>query len=297
MRVFLTGASGWIGSAVIGELRVAGHEVVGLARSEASAVRIEASGASAVRGDLGDLDVLRREADRADGVVHCGYLHDFSRMGDAALLDRGAIEAFADVLAWTGKPLVVTSGVGLVRPGHVVTERDRHVLGSGGHPRADNAEIALALAERGVRVSVVRPAPTVHGDGDHGFVPFLIGVARRAGVAGYVGDGTNRWCAVHRFDCASLYKRALEDAPAGSVLHAVAEQGIPTREIAEAIGRGLGLPVRSIEPGDAAAHFEWMAMFWSADIPASSDLTREALGWQPTHPGLIADLEAGHYFA
>ena len=296
MRVFLTGASGWIGSALISELCNAGHDVVGLARSDASAAKVESVGATAIRGDLADLDVLRTQAAQADGVVHCGYLHDFSRMGDAATLDRGAIEAFGEALAGTGKPLVVTSGIGLLRPGRVATERDRHALGSGGHPRADNAELALALADRKVRVSVVRPAPTVHGDGDHGFIPFVIGIARRTGISGYVGDGSNRWSAVHRFDCANLFKRALEDAPAGSVLHAVAEEGIPTREIAETIGRALDVPARSVEPADAHAHFDWMATFWSADIPASSAITQQTLNWQPSRPGLIADLEARHYF-
>jgi nucleoside-diphosphate-sugar epimerase len=295
MRVFVTGASGFIGSAVVRGLIGAGHEVVGLARSEASAAAVESAGASVLRGSVEDLDSLRRGAEQADGVIHAAYIHDFSQMENAAAADRRAIETFGGVLEGSNKPLVFTTGAALAAPGRVATEDDRPDPETAGHPRAVSEQVGLALADRGVRVSVVRPGASVHGEGDHGFVPFLIGVARSKGVSGYIGDGSNRWPVVHRLDTALLYRLALEQAPAGSVLHAVAES-VPTRDIAEVIGRHLDLPVVSIGREDAAEHFGWMARFWGLDAPASSALTQERMGWTPEHVGLIEDLEQGHYF-
>jgi nucleoside-diphosphate-sugar epimerase len=297
MRVFLTGASGFIGSAVVRELLGAGHDVVGLARSDAGAATVAATGAEVHRGSLEDLDSLRRAAAAADGVIHTAYIHDFSQMTASADVDRAAIEALGDELQRSDRPLVITSGTGLVRPGHVTTEQDLPDDSPDAHPRAATQHVALALAERGVRISIVRPAPSVHGEGDHGFVPVLIDIARNKGASGYIGDGSNRWPAVHRLDTARLYRLALEKAPAGSVYNAVAEEGIQTRAIAEVIGRHLDVPTVSIDPDDAAEHFGWIGGFFAWDAPASSALTQHRLGWKPTHPGLIADLEAGHYFA
>jgi nucleoside-diphosphate-sugar epimerase len=291
MRVFVTGASGWIGSAVVPELLEAGHEVLGLARSDASAEKVSALGADVHRGTLDDVESLRAGAAEADGVVHLGYHHDFSQMREAAQLDRNAIEAFGDVLSEAGGPLVIASGVfGLVLSG-VATERD--TPDASVHPRIANAQTALSLAERGVRSSVVRFAPTVHGPGDHGFVATLVDLARRTGVAGYVGDGANHWPAVHRLDAARLVRLAIESAPAGSVLHAVDEQGIPTQEIAAAIGRSLDVPTES-RPEE---HFGWLGPFFALDAVVSNSLTRELLGWAPTHPGLLEDLDTGAYGA
>lgn len=295
MRVFVTGATGWIGSATVRELIDAGHEVIGLARSDAGAASVESAGAAVLRGSLDDLDVLRRGAEQADGVIHTAYIHDFAQMEDAAAADRRAIETFGGVLEGSEKPFAFTTGAALAAPGRVATEEDRPDVGTVGHPRVLSEQLGLALADRGVRVSVIRPGASVHGEGDHGFVPFLIGVARGKGVSAYIGDGSNRWPAVHRLDTARLYRLALENAPAGSVLHAVAEN-VATREIAEVIGRHLNVPVVSIAPEDAAEHFDWMARFWALDAPASSALTQERLGWTPEHARLIEDLEQGHYF-
>jgi len=294
MRIFVTGATGWIGSAVVPELLAAGHEVVGLARSDASAAALAERGAGVQRGDLEDLDSLRAGAKAADGVVHLGYNHDFSRMGEAAETDLAALTALGEALEGAGGPLVFASGVvGLAtdRPG---TEDDRPDPAM--HPRVANAAAALAFAERGVRPVAVRFAPTVHGPGDPGFVATLVSIAREKGVAGYVEDGSSRWPAVHVLDAARLVRLAVEDAPAGAVVHAVAEEGVPTREIAEAIGRGLDLPVASVPADRAGEHFGWMANFFGMDAPASNALTRRRMGWDPTHAGLIADLDAGYYF-
>jgi nucleoside-diphosphate-sugar epimerase len=298
MRIFVTGASGWIGSAVVPELIDAGHRVVGLARSHDAVARLAARGAEALRGTLDDLDLLRAAAAEADGVVHLAYKHDiaFSGGGAAAVeADRHAIDAIGEALAGSGRPFVIASGLLGVAPGRVATERDgREPADSSG--RQANAAATLALAERDVRSSVLRLPPTVHGEGDYGFVPALIGVARDRGAAGYVGDGANRWPAVHVSDAARLFRLALEQAPAGSVLHAVGDEGVPIREVAEVIGRHLGVATTSVAPADAAAHFGWLGPVVALDSPASAAHTRELLGWQPTGPGLIDDLDKGHYF-
>ncbi len=296
MRVFVTGASGWIGSAVVADLIDAGHDVAGLARSDASAAAVQDAGAEVVRGSLDDLDVLRAAAADADGVIHTAYIHDFSQMEAAAATDRGVIEALGAALEGSDRPLVVTTGTGVLHPGRPVIEDDRHDPATPGHPRRDNESVALGLADRGVRVSIIRPAPSVHGKGDHGFVARLVEIARERGTSGYVSDGANRWAAVHRLDAARLYRLALEQAPAGSVFHAVGDEGIATRDIADAIARHLSLPLVSVDPDDAAEHFGWLGAFFSWDAPASNALTRERLGWEPTHQGLLADLEEGFYF-
>ncbi len=297
MRVFVTGATGFIGSATVAELLGAGHEVVGLARSDASAEALVGAGAEVHRGDLEDLDSLRRGAAAADGVIHTAFIHDFSAIDSAGRTDLRAIEALGDELAGSGRPLVMTSGIGLLAPGRVATENGMPDPASRASHRSASEVAALALAERGVRSAIVRFPPTVHGEGDHGFVPMLIDGARTRGVAAYVGDGANRWSAVHRLDAARLFRLAVESAMAGSVLHGVAEEGVPTREIAEAIGRHLGVPTRSITPDEAVEHLGFIGVFFGADVRASSALTRERMGWEPEQPGLIADLDAGHYFA
>ncbi|MDT0542188.1 MULTISPECIES: SDR family oxidoreductase [Streptomyces] len=301
MRVFVTGASGWIGSAVVPELIGAGHQVVGLARSDDSAAALTAAGAEVRRGTLDDLDGLRSAAAASDGVIHLAFKHDLAFSGgfqDATEADRRAIETFGDALAGSGRPLVIAAGTLGLAPGRVATEADGTSddptsLGAGRHA---NAQLTLSFASRDIRSSVVRLAPTVHGDGDNGFMAALVGIARARGVSGYIGDGTNRWPAVHRLDAARVIRLAVEKAPAGSVLHATAEEGVPIRDIAEVIGRHLGVPVASVSPEDSAEHFTWLAGFLASDSPASSALTRELLGWRPTHPGLVDDLDKGHYF-
>ncbi|WP_031517196.1 SDR family oxidoreductase [Streptomyces sp. NRRL F-5123] len=300
MRYFVTGASGWIGSATVAELIAAGHQVSGLARSDASAASLAAAGADAVRGTIDDLDVLREAAAASDGVIHLAFKHDTAFSGgfqEAAEADRRAVDAFGEALAGSDRPLVLASGVAGLKPGRLATERDMpQIDGSPLSIRGTTAEAVLALAPRGVRSSVVRIAPTAHGDGDHGFVASLISFARDKGSAGYIGDGANRWPAVHRSDAAKLFALAADKAPAGSVLHAVGEQGVPFRELAERIGRHLGLPVASVAPEEAGGYFGWMSGFVGLDAPSSSDLTQELLGWRPTGPGLLADLDEGHYF-
>lgn len=293
MKIFVTGASGWVGSAVVPELLTAGHEVVGLARSEASAEALGALGASVQRGDLGDLDSLRRGAETADAVIHLAFHHDFDNFTTACELDRSAITALGETLAGSDRPLVVTNGTAGHAPGHVLTEDQPATSQS---PRTSE-HAALAFADRGVRVSIVRLAPSVHGTGDYGFVPRLIDIARDAGVAAYVDDGVNRWSAVHRDDAAVLFRLAVEAAPTGTILHAVAEEGVPTRVIAETIGRQLDIPITSIPAENAFGHFGWIGAFFGLDMPANSALTRQRFGWQPAGPGLIEDLEQGSYFA
>ncbi len=306
MRVFVTGASGWIGSAVVPELLGSGHEVVGLARSDAAAAALTAAGAEVQRGELDDLDTLASAAAASDGVIHLAFKHDLAFTGDfagAANADRRAIQTLGEALLGSDRPLLIASGTLGVAPGRVATEQDLPNLDpataffTGGPAiRAANAQMTLALASRGVRSCVVRLPPTNHGDGDNGFMATLVSIARDKGASGYVGDGTNRWPAVHRLDSARLFRLALETAPPGSALHAVADEGVPIRDIAEVIGRHLELPVVSISPEDAGEHFTWLAGFLGLDSPASSALTRELLRWQPTHPGLIDDLNQGHYF-
>ena len=305
MRVFVTGASGWIGSAVVPELTGAGHQVTGLARSDASAGALAAAGAQVRRGTLDDLDLMREAAAASDGVVHLAFRHDLAFSGDmqgAADADRRAIEVFGEVLAGSDRPLVIASTFPPT-PGRVTTERDLPGAGpDAAHPagipntRLGTAQLTLSLAARRVRSSTVRLPPSVHGEGDPWFMAILVGIARDRGVSGYLGDGSNRWPAVHRLDAAHLFRLALEKAPAGSVLHAIADEGVPIRAIAEVIGWHLDVPVAAISPEDADGHFGWLAGLLAADLPASSALTRELLGWQPVQPGLIEDLDKGHYF-
>ncbi|MEU9189414.1 SDR family oxidoreductase [Streptomyces sp. NPDC048484] len=307
MRVFVTGASGWIGSAVVPELIGAGHQVVGLARSDASAAALTEAGAEVRRGTIDDLDILRGAAAESDGVIHLAFKHDIAFSGgfeSAADADRRAIDTFGEALAGSDRPFLIASGTLGLAPGRVGTEQDAQTSGAfdadvapGPAKRLANAHATTALADRGVRSSVVRLAPTVHGDGDHGFLATVVAVAREKGVSGYIGDGSNRWPAVHRSDAAHLFRLALESAPAGSTLHAVSDEGVPIRSVAEVIGRHLGLPVTSISPDDAAEHFTWLSGFLGMDSPVSSARTRELMGWQPTQPGLLEDLDKGHYFA
>jgi nucleoside-diphosphate-sugar epimerase len=300
MRVFVTGASGHIGSAVVPELLQAGHQVVGLARSDSSAGALTAVGAEARRGDLDTLDGLREAARAADGVIHLAFREDLMRSGDlagAVAADLAATEAIASALEGTGKPLVTSSPTLVLAlmgiTGRTVTEAD---FAPGG-PRVDAENFVIGLAGRGVRSSVVRLPPTVHSSLDHhGLTHSLIGIARQSGVSGYVGDGANRWPSVHTLDAARLYRLALESAPAGSRLHAVAEEGIPFRDIAAAIGRGLGVPLASFPAAEADEHFAFLSAFVGADNVVSSEVTRKAVGWEPTHPGYLEDLEHGHYF-
>ena len=296
MRVFVTGASGWIGSAVIPQLLAAGHQVVGLARSDGAAAAVAALGAEVRRGDLDDLDGLRAGAEASDGVIHLAFKHDFSDFAGAGRTERAAVETLGKALEGSDRPFLLASGIALLAPGRMVTEREATPMVGPDAPRGGAEELALSYAERGVRSVSLRFAPSVHGPGDHGFVSTLVGVARERGSSGYVGDGVNRWPAVHRLDAARLDRSALERSPAGSVVHAVAEEGVPARTIAEAIGRGLGVPVRSVDPDDAAEHFGWIGAFFAVDMPASSALTQERLDWTPTQPGLIEDLDAGSYF-
>jgi nucleoside-diphosphate-sugar epimerase len=300
MRVFVTGASGHIGLPVVAELVGAGHEVIGLARSDDSAAKIEAAGGTVRRGDLDDLEGLAAAAREADGVIHLAFKHDLMQTGDmegAIGADMAATQAFGDALAGTDKAFVNTSGtlmLAMLGLGRTGTEDDRS---PGGH-RADVENATLALAERGVRSSVVRLSPLVHSDLDkHGFGPLLIGIAREKGFAGYPGEGTNRWPAVHTLDAASLYRRAVEAAPAGQILHGVGDEGVPLREIAAAIGRGTGLEARSVPEEKIPDYFSFLAGFITLDDPTANAKTREVVGWEPTRPGLIEDYDEGHYFA
>jgi nucleoside-diphosphate-sugar epimerase len=304
MRVFVTGASGWIGSAVVPELLEAGHQVVGLARSDESAVRLEAAGAAVHRGDLDVPDDLGEAAADSDGVIHLAFQHDIAFTGNfaaAAAADRRAVEAMGAALAGTDRPLVLAAGVLGLTAGRVGTEDDglvptAEVRASPIGLRAATALFALSLRGIGVRSSVLRLPPTVHGDGDNGFITMLVGVARQRGESAYVADGTNRWPAVHRSDAARLARLAVERAPAGSVLHAVGDEGVPFRQIADAIGRHLDVPVRSVTAAEAAEHFAHLGALVAIDSPASAEITKQLVSWEPTGPSLIDDLDQGHYF-
>jgi len=299
MHVFVTGGTGQTGPAVVAELVAAGHTVTGLARSDSAAARLESLGAAPHPGDLDDLDALRGAARAADGVLHMAYGGDFAAPQDLARRDRTAIEALGQALAGTGKPLITTSGTLVVRPGGLRTELDAPDPDSVAAFRITGEQACLGFARRGVRASVVRLAPTVHGPGDHGFIPALIAAARRAGVSAYIGDGANRWPAVHRADAATLFRLALENAPAGSVLHGAGESAVTIRSVAERIGRTLDVPTASLSPDQAAEHLgnPFLARFFTLDVPVSTARTRALLGWTPTHPGLLDDLGSGDYFS
>jgi nucleoside-diphosphate-sugar epimerase len=292
MRIFVTGASGFIGSAVVAELTGAGHQVVGLARSDSSAQAVAATGAEVHRGSLDDPESLREAARNSDGAIHLAYRHDFDDFAAGAELDRRAIEVLGDALAGSDRPLVVAGGILWLSPGRTLTE-DQPAPPE--LPRFSEAAV-LGLTDRGVRTAVVRLPPSVHGEGDHGFVPTLIQVARDKGVAAYVGDGANRWPAVHRLDAARAFRLAVESAAAGSIIQAVDDEGVPARDIAGIIGKHLSAPVVSVSLEEAYDHFGWIGPLFAVDAPATSKRTQDLLEWRPTQPGLLADLDAGHYF-
>lgn len=296
MRVFVTGATGFVGSAVIEELWSAGHDVLGLARTDDGAALLASRGIAVHRGELSDVESMAAGARACDGVIHTAFIHDFKDFNAAGETDRLAIEAMGEALAGTGKPLITTSASAHLRPGHLGTEQDAPDPQAKARHRVASEESTLALAARGVRSAVLRLPPSVHGEGDYGFVPRLIGIARDKGFAAYIGDGENRWPAVHRLDAARLYRLALELGAPGARYHAIGDQGIPTREIAEAIGKGLNLPVVSIPAEEAAEHFGFLARFFGTDCPSSSAITQQQLGWKPRGLGLIEDLSLPHYF-
>jgi nucleoside-diphosphate-sugar epimerase len=296
MKTFVTGATGFIGSAIVQDLLAAGHEVVGLARSDSGAAALKAAGAQVLRGSLEDLDILRAGAQASEGVIHTAFIHDFSNMAAAGKADWQAIEAMGAALAGTGKPLVVTSGTAHLGAGRQSSERQMPDRNGGLTHRIASEDLTVALAENKVRSALVRLPPSVHGDGDHAFVPALVAVARKTGVSAYIGDGANRWPAVHRLDAARLFRLVLEKGTAGGRYHGVADEGVAVRDIAALIGQRLGMPLASKAAADAPAHFGWLAGFLAIDCPSSSEQTRRELGWHPTHPGLIRDLEEGSYF-
>jgi nucleoside-diphosphate-sugar epimerase len=295
MHVFVTGATGWIGSATVDALIAAGHTVTGLVRSDTSAATLADRGATARRGDLDDLDSIRAGAEQADAVIHLANKHDWSNPAASNAAERAAVQTIGDALVGSNRPFLLASGVAALTQGRPATEADASPFHGPSSPRGGSENLALEFVERGVHVVSLRFAPTVHGTGDHGFVSVLAAVAREKGVAGYPGEGTNRWAAVHRSDAARLVTLALTGAPAGARLHAVAEEGIPTRDIAEAIGRAFRLPVAGVDPDKVLDHFGWLGTFFGMDLAASSTVTRDLLGWTPMGPGLIQDIEAGAY--
>ncbi|MDQ0395568.1 SDR family oxidoreductase [Labrys monachus] len=296
MRVFVTGATGWVGSAIVADLIAAGHAVLGLVRSDAGAEALAAAGAEVRRGTIQDLAGLEAAVSQVDGVIHTAFNHDFSKIAESGADEQRAIAAMGGVLEGSDRPLIVTSGVALLAPGTVVTELSRPRPPADAFPRNPEAAVA-ALRARGIRATAVRLPPSVHGHGDHGFVPRVIGLAREKGVSAYVGDGLNRWPAVHRLDAARVFRLALERGGEGGPFHAVAEEGVPFKAIAEVIGRRLDVPVVSQTADEAAAHFGWFARFAAVDCPASSERTRSLLGWKPGQAGLIEDIDHPSYFA
>ncbi|MFP3688088.1 MULTISPECIES: SDR family oxidoreductase [Burkholderia] len=295
MRVFVTGATGWVGSAVVRELVETGHQVTGLVRSTEGAVKLTAAGARPLMGSLDDIQRLQEGASRADAVIHTAFNHDWSRFAENSAQERRALEAIGVTLEGSSRPFLVTSGVAFLAPGRIATEDDLAPAASERFPRSPEATVSELIA-RGVRATAIRLAPSVHGLGDHGFVPRLAAIAREKGVSAYVGEGLNRWPAVYRLDAARVYRLALENVTAGP-FHAIGETGVALRDIAKAISRSLGLPLVSVSPDEAAAHFGWFAPFASIDAPASSDRTRALLDWTPEQPDLLADLAQPGYFS
>jgi len=296
MRIFITGASGWIGSATVDELLGAGYDVTGLARSDASASALEVKGATVLRGDLDDLDSLRTGAADVDAVIHLANKHDWTNPAESSRAERAAVQTICDELAGSNRPFLLASGVAGIAPGRPSTEKDAVPWSGPDAPRGGTENLALEYLDKGVTSISLRFAPTVHGDGDHGFISSIVAAARATGVSGYVGDGSTGWAAVHRSDAARMVRLGLEKAPAGQRLHAVGEGSVPSKEIAEAIGRGLDLPVMSIAPEDAVEHFGFVGAFFAMDLASSSTLTQELLGWAPTGPTLLDDLTSGSYF-
>jgi len=298
MKVFVTGATGFIGSAVVSDLLEAGHQVIGLARSDASAATLTAQGAEVIRGTLNDLEALKSGAAKSEGAIHCAFHHDFANWEEACKMDRIAIETIGGVFAGSGRPFVVSAGTAaVVTPGRTSTEEDEVVPDSFAKPRLPSYAAALGLAKQNVRASLMLLPPTVHGEGDHAFVPALINIARGKGVSAYIGDGLNRWPSVHRIDAARLFRLALESAPAGARLNAVADEGVPIKDIAGVISKRLNIPLVSKAAGaEAAEHFGFLSAIVAVDNPTSSAITRKLLGWKPTQPSLLADLDNDHYF-
>lgn len=295
MHVFVTGATGWIGSVVVDDLLAAGHSVTGLARSDASAAALDAKGAKVRRGDLDDLDSISAGAEQAEAVIHLANKHDWSNPAASDAAERAAVQSIGDTLVGSNRPFLLASGVAGLTRGRPATEADASPFHGPDSARGGSENLALSFGDRGVHTVSLRFAPTVHGVGDHGFIATIAAVAREKGLSGYPADGTNRWAAVHRDDVARMITLGLSKAPTGARLHAVAEEGVPTREIAEAIGRAFGLPVTSIAPDDVAAHFGWLSAFFAMDLTATSIATRELLNWEPTAPTLIQDIDTGAY--